>query len=183
MFKNNDVDVVQGNIWEQISQTRLASLHSLWRKIVFIEKVSMINNLINTIITRNVAVRKTVLTRIEHLYGFIFNETQGGTGGEDRELGNRIYKQNYKIYLNSLAIVKHKDPDNLLGILRQKYNHAKADYQLGIDERFYDLKNFYRVVISPIKNGVPFHLSFLIWIFHLYGSESQRIKKYFYQKA
>lgn len=176
-FLNTDADAVQGNIWEQIVKSSLTKDHSNWRKISFFSKVVDNGNFIKTIVTRNTAVKKNVLNTIKNKNGFIFNESFGGTGGEDRDLGYRLYKLNFKIYFNPDVIVKHKDPDNIIDILFQKYKHAQGDVKFGIGERTFDYSNFKRVVVTPTIIGVPFHFAFLLWLFHVTGAEVQRTKQ------
>ncbi|MBU0572376.1 glycosyltransferase [Patescibacteria group bacterium] len=176
-LKITGADAVQGNIWKQLINTELTKTHATWRKIVFINKVNDHDGFIKTIVTRNVAIKKEVLNKILRKDGYIFDEKFKGTGGEDRELGYRINKLGFNIYLEPQAIVKHKDPDKLLGILIQKYKHARGDVKLGIGEKFYDISNFKRVVINPLGSGVPLYFSFLIWCFHIAGCEIERAKQ------
>ena len=175
-FKNVDADVVQGNIWEQIINTDLTRAHAKWRRVAFINKVGDKNGFIKTIVTRNVAIKKDVLDKIEQKDSFVFNETFKGTGGEDRELGYRIKKMGFKIYFEPEAIVRHKDPDKLSDILFQKYKHAQGDVRMGIGERLLDLNNFNRAVVMPVREGVPLFLAFLLRLFHIIGGEVQKLK-------
>lgn len=175
-FNTTKADIVQGNIWEQIIVNRTTQLHALWRKVAFINKVQKNNGFIKTIITRNVAVKKKTLVKVKEKYGFIFNESFRGTGGEDRELGYRLNELGFNIYLEPKAVVKHKDPGSFKEILLQKYKHAQGDVRLGIGEKILDLNNFNRAVIIPIKEGIPFYFAFMLWSSHLAGSEIQRFK-------
>jgi lipopolysaccharide/colanic/teichoic acid biosynthesis glycosyltransferase len=175
LFSNTTAEVAQGNIWEQIIKTPITALHSKWRHRVFLEKTSLGEGGINTIITRNVAIRKKVLNTVKQKYGFVFDEHYNGTGGEDRELGYRIFKLGYKIVLEPKAIVCHKDPDNYRDILDQKYRHARGDVRQGIGEYFWDLKNFKRTVLAPLVDRVPIYFSLPIWGAHVYGAEIERI--------
>lgn len=176
-FGSNDIHVVQGNIWKQLTLTKLTKMHSKWREISFLNKVQVENNspYIKTLVTRNVAIHKNVLINIKNKYGFIFNEGFSGTGGEDRDLGYKIYNLGYKIFLEKKAIVKHKDPVVLWEILMQKYRHARGDVRLGIGEKMFDFSNFKRVVIIPTSQGVPFYFCLLIWLFHIAGCEFERL--------
>ncbi len=177
-FKLSKADVVQGNIWEQINNKGLAKIHAKWRRLVFMQKVGENNGLIKTIITRNVAVKKKVLNKIKEKYGYVFNESFRGTGGEDRELGYRIHDSGFRIFLESKAIVKHNDPNTLTDILIQKLAHAQGDAKHGIAERLVDFRNFQRTVIIPTKRGIPLYFAFLLWLSHVMGAESQRIMLY-----
>lgn len=175
LFSNNTAEVVQGNIWEQIIKNPITDLHSKWRHRVFLEKTSIGNGYLNTVITRNVAIRKDVLNKVKAKYGFVYSEKYNGTGGEDRELGYRICDLNYKIILEPKAIVYHKDPEKYSGILDQKYRHARGDVRQGIGEHFWDLKNFKRAVLAPIVDRVPIYFSLPIWFAHVYGAEIERL--------
>ncbi|MFZ5366136.1 MAG: glycosyltransferase [Patescibacteria group bacterium] len=178
-IQGTGADVIQGNIWEQLINSKLTKMHATWRKVVFLNKVDDHDGYIKTIITRNVTIKRKVLNGILKKDGYIFNEKFKGTGGEDRELGYRIHKLGFKIYLEPKAIVKHKDANKLLGILIQKYKHGQGDVRLGMGERFYDISNFKRVVINPLTNGVPIYFSFLIWCFHITGCEIERVREKF----
>lgn len=176
-FQLTNSDAVQGNIWEQVVDNNITKIHAKWRHLVFLNKVNDSDGFIKTIVTRNVAIRKKALNEIELKYCYIFDESIKGTGGEDRELGYRMHNLGFKIYLEPKAVVYHKDPDKLIGILVQKYKHAQGDVKHGIGERLFDLNNFKRTVIIPIKEGVPVYFAFLFWLFHIMGAESQRMKK------
>lgn len=175
LFSNTTTEIVQGNIWEQIIKTPITILHSKWRHRVFLEKTSIGNGYINTIVTRNVAIRKDVLNKVKRKYGFVYDEHHGGTGGEDRELGYRIFKLGYKIMLEPKAIVCHKDPDKYLDILNQKYRHARGDVKQGIGEHVWDLRNFKRTVLASRIDRVPIYFSLPIWGAHIYGAERERL--------
>lgn len=177
-FETVGADVVQGNVWEQLIDNNLTKVHAKWRRSVFMSKAGYHNGFIKTLVTRNVAVKSDALVKIKQEDGYIFNEMFKGTGGEDRELGYRLQKAGFKIYLESKAIVKHKDPIDLIHILIQKYMHAQGDVRLGIGERMFDLDNFKRVVVLPYRNeNVPINISFSLWLFHVFGAEIQRIKQ------
>lgn len=170
-FNDNDIDIVQGNVWEQMVNTKLTAIHSRWRHSVFLDKVQSNNGLLKTLDTRNVAVKKSLLKKFVESGKDLFNEKMTTTNGEDRELGYRLVDFGAKIILNEKAIVYHKDPITLWGIFMQKYKHAKGDAKLGISERIYDLSNFNRAVLRPKRFGVPISFSFLAWVFHICGSE------------
>lgn len=174
-FQDESIDIVQGNIWGQISENKIASIHSKWRKSAFLDKARLNDGLLTTLITRNVALRKSFLEKYYLKDKYYFDEKMSSTGGEDREFGNRLYKFGAKIILDEDAIVYHKDPADLLNILKQKFRHARGDAKMGISEGPFDFINFKRVVINPLKNGVPLYFTLLIWIFHICGSEYEKL--------
>jgi glycosyltransferase involved in cell wall biosynthesis len=176
VFDNNTVDIVQGNIWAQFYKSKLTDIHSKWRKSAFLDKVQTGEGCLKTLVTRNVALNKKYLEKFVRVGNSLLNEQMTTTGGEDRELGYRLSKFGARIMLEEKAIVYHKDPSNLWSIMVQKYRHGVGDTKLGIGERLYDLSNFRRVVINPIKVGVPIYFSFLAWCFHLAGCELEIIK-------
>lgn len=152
-------------------------MHSKWRRSTFMDKVMARNGLLATFVTRNLAIRKSFLFRFIKEGNFLFDERMFGTGGEDRELGYRLSRKGARIKLEEKAIVYHEDPIKLKDILIQKYNHGAGDAKLGICERFYDLRNFKRVVLKPLKVGVPLFFSLLIWVFHTIGSEKELLRQ------
>ena len=174
---NSDADIVQGNIWAQYRQNKITSYHALWRKSVFLQKTKFQDHQLNTFVTRNVALKRSVVEMAREYYGHIFDERL--TGAEDRELGYRLFRLGAKIILEESAIVRHKDPTALLGIMKQKYRHALFDVDAGIAERLFDFENFKRAVLMPSKHGVPVHFSFLLWLAHIYGCEYGRLRKKF----
>ena len=176
-FRLTNPGAVQGNIWEQIIDNKVTKIHSKWRQIVFLNKAGDDDGFIKTIVTRNAAINKKILDEIKLRYGYIFDESISGAGGEDRELGYRMHDLGVKICLEPKAVVYHKDPDRLVSILIQKYKHAQGDVKYGIGEKLFDLNNFKRAVIIPIKEGVPVYFAFLVWLFHITGAESQRMKQ------
>ncbi len=175
-FERKDVDAVQGNVWMQMIKTPVTSIHSKWRQSAFLDKVQSENGFIKTLDTRNVAVRKTLLDRFVKSDNHLFNEKMTTTNGEDRELGYRLVEFGARILMDDKVIVYHKDPTTYLKIFMQKYRHAKGDAKLGISERLFDLSNFNRAVIRPLRFGVPLYFSFLAWVFHICGSEIEIAK-------
>jgi glycosyltransferase involved in cell wall biosynthesis len=172
---NSGIDIVQGNIWAQYWQNKITSYHALWRKSVFLQKTKFHDCQLNTFVTRNVALKRSVIERAREYYGHIFDERL--MGAEDRELGYRLFRLGTKIILEESAVVRHKDPSTLLGIMKQKYRHALFDVDAGIAERLFDFENFKRAVLIPSKHGVPIHFSFLLWLAHIYGCEYGRLRK------
>ena len=178
-FSNKYIDIVQGNVWEQMINTKLTAIHSKWRHSAFLDKVQSSDGFLKTLDTRNVAVKKSLLKKFAESGNDLFNEKMTTTNGEDRELGYRLVEFGAKIILDEKAIVYHKDPITLWGIFMQKYKHAKGDAKLGISERIYDLSNFNRAVLRPTRFGVPIPFSFLAWAFHICGSEVEIARERF----
>lgn len=177
-FSRKNISIVQGNIWEQTIHSKLTQLHRDWRRIVFLDKASTGQGEINTIVTRNVAIRRTVLKAIEKRDGSIFMEQFKGTGGEDRALGYRLHKAKFHIYLEPHAIVYHRDPDTFLNILKQKFSHAQGDVHHDIAERWWDGRNFRRAVLLPSQNGIPPYFALGLWFSHVLGAEFERLNIY-----
>ena len=166
---NPQVDVVQGNIWEQYYDTQANKWLSLWRKTVFMKKMMNKDGTLNSFNGRLLAIKASSLKKFTNSKR-VFDSSLSGAGGEDRECGERLYQKGAIIKLASKAVIKHKDPMDLRALIKKKFKNGIADSRAGVGEKLFDINNFVRVVICPWKQGVPLWLSFSFWLMYISGN-------------
>ena len=169
VFDKFGADFVQGNIWEQYYTTKANRWLSLWRKTAFLEKVMNDDGTLNSFNGRFLAVKVSCLEKVNGSKT-IFDSSLGGAGGEDKECGERMYRQGAIIKLADKAIIKHKDPVNLSKLIKKRFKNGIADSKAGVGEKFFDIQNFRRAVICPWKRGVPLWLCFSFWFMYIAGN-------------
>ncbi|MFH1601619.1 MAG: glycosyltransferase family 2 protein [Candidatus Shapirobacteria bacterium] len=166
---NPQTDIVQGNIWEQYYNTNANKWLSLWRKVVFMEKMMNKDGTLNSFNGRLLAIRVSSLKKLTNSKK-VFDSSLSGAGGEDRECGERMYKKGAVIKLASKAIIRHKDPTNICELIKKKFKNGIADSKAGVGEKLFDINNFIRAVVNPWKYGVPLWLCFSFWFMYIAGN-------------